>query len=61
MTTSILRGAALLTLALAVVALPAQAASKAAPAFTLELFNGKTISLGDLKGMAVVLLFWAPW
>ena len=61
MTTSILRGAALVTLALAVVALPAQAASKAAPAFTLELFNGKTLSLNELKGGAVILLFWAPW
>ncbi len=61
MTTSILRGAALLSLALAVVALPAQAASRAAPPFTLELFNGKTLSLNDLKGRGVILLFWAPW
>jgi len=61
MTTSILRAAALLTLALAVVALPAQAAPKAAPAFTLQLFNGKTLALNDLKGTGVVLLFWAPW
>jgi cytochrome oxidase Cu insertion factor (SCO1/SenC/PrrC family) len=59
--TSILRGAALLTLTLAVVALPAQGAPKAAPDFTLQLFNGKTLSLNELKGSAVILLFWAPW
>ncbi len=40
----------------------AQAApSGPAPAFTLDLFNGKTLHLADLKGSAVVLLFWAQW
>jgi len=32
----------------------------AAP-FTLELFTGKTLTLADLKGTAVVLLFWTQW
>jgi hypothetical protein len=32
-----------------------------APAFTLELFNGQTLRLDDLKGTAVILLFWANW
>jgi cytochrome oxidase Cu insertion factor (SCO1/SenC/PrrC family) len=32
-----------------------------APAFTLRLLNGKTLSLADLKGAPVILLFWAPW
>jgi cytochrome oxidase Cu insertion factor (SCO1/SenC/PrrC family) len=39
----------------------AQAAPAPAPAFTLDLFSGKTLSLADLKGRAVVLLFWAEW
>ncbi len=58
--TSILRGTALLTLALAMVALPAQGAARTAPDFTLQLFTGKTLSLNELKGSAVILLFWAP-
>jgi len=54
--------AALVAAALAVVGLPAgQAAPRPAPAFTLQLLNGKTLSLSDLKGSPVVLLFWAPW
>ena len=32
-----------------------------APPFTLDLFTGKTLTLADLKGTAVVLLFWAQW
>jgi cytochrome c biogenesis protein CcmG/thiol:disulfide interchange protein DsbE len=32
-----------------------------APAFTLELLDGGTLSLADLKGSPVILLFWAPW
>ena len=40
---------------------PAQAAPRRAPAFSLELFGGKTLSLESLRGRAVVLLFWAPW
>lgn len=32
-----------------------------APAFSLELFGGQTLKLADLKGTAVVLLFWTQW
>ena len=32
-----------------------------APPFTLELFTGKTLTLADLKGAAVILLFWTQW
>jgi hypothetical protein len=32
-----------------------------APAFTLELFNGASLKLADLRGKAVVVLFWAEW
>ncbi len=37
------------------------AAPRPAPAFTLTLLDGKTLSLADLKGSAAILLFWAPW
>ena len=54
-----------LVLAVAAVALaallPARASAGPAPAFTLELFDGKTLSLADYKGSPVILLFWAPW
>ena len=40
---------------------PAQATSQPAPAFTLELLDGGSLSLDDLKGSPVILLFWAPW
>lgn len=39
----------------------AKGAPSPAPAFSLDLFNGKTLSLADLKGTAVILLFWAQW
>jgi cytochrome c biogenesis protein CcmG, thiol:disulfide interchange protein DsbE len=53
-------------LALAVVALaallPAEgAAAGLAPAFALELLDGKTLRLADYVGSPVILLFWAPW
>ena len=32
-----------------------------APDFTLETFEGETISLDDLEGKIVVLNFWASW
>ena len=33
----------------------------AAPAFTVEMFDGTTIRLADLKGKVVLLNFWATW
>ena len=39
----------------------AQGASQPAPAFTLELLDGRSLSLDELKGSPVILLFWAPW
>ena len=52
-----------LTAAMLMGVLPVQvsAASGPAPAFTLGLFDGKTLSLVDLKGSPVILLFWTPW
>ena len=35
--------------------------NKPAPAFTLEDFEGKKVSLADLKGKTVVIDFWATW
>lgn len=58
---SVLRAIALMLLAVTLIAVPAVAAPTAAPAFTLELFNGQTLKLADLKGTAVVLLFWTQW
>ena len=42
---------------------PAQApaAPGPAPAFSLELLDGTTLSLAEYKGSPVILLFWAPW
>lgn len=54
-------GVVVLVAALVVAPVAAQAAPAIAPAFTLDLFSGKTLSLADLKGRAVVLLFWAEW
>ena len=52
---------ALLTMLVAVAVLPARAAQGPAPAFTLDLFNGRTLRLADLKVTAVILLFWTQW
>lgn len=38
-----------------------QRASGDAPPFTFTTFEGKTISLADLRGKGVVLNFWASW
>jgi len=35
--------------------------SKPAPGFTLEDFDGKKVSLADLKGKTVIIDFWATW
>jgi len=59
--TTILREAALLGLIAVLAVLPAQAAPRTAPAFSLELFDGRTLTLDSLRGSAVILLFWAPW
>lgn len=32
-----------------------------APAFSLETFDGESISLADLQGQAVIVNFWASW
>jgi thiol-disulfide isomerase/thioredoxin len=34
---------------------------KPAPSFTLKTVDGKTVSLADYKGKAVLLNFWATW
>lgn len=34
---------------------------KTAPGFSLKTFDGKVISLSDMKGKAVLLNFWASW
>lgn len=42
--------------------LPGQARGAVAPAFTLPLLDGKgAVSLADMKGSPLILLFWAPW
>lgn len=52
----------MLVAAIMVVPTVAQSAPAAqAPAFTLELFSGQSLKLADLKGKAVVVLFWADW
>src|SRR3972149_4714343 len=56
-----LRVPVLVVLAVALTLLPAQAAPRPAPPFSLELFNGKTLTLDSLRGKAGILLFWAPW
>jgi cytochrome oxidase Cu insertion factor (SCO1/SenC/PrrC family) len=34
---------------------------KPAPAFTLPGLDGRTVSLNDQKGKALLLFFWATW
>lgn len=41
--------------------LGAQPIGHAAPAFSLPLYDGKSLSLADLKGKPVVVNFWASW
>jgi cytochrome c biogenesis protein CcmG/thiol:disulfide interchange protein DsbE len=35
--------------------------AREAPNFTLELFDGSTLTLSDLRGQPVVVNFWASW
>jgi cytochrome oxidase Cu insertion factor (SCO1/SenC/PrrC family) len=64
MRVSFIRILAIIVLITAVIVVPAivqGAPASQAPAFTLDLFNGQSLKLADLKGKAVVLLFWAEW
>jgi cytochrome oxidase Cu insertion factor (SCO1/SenC/PrrC family) len=63
MNRAVIRAVAVLAVIAAVVVVPvvAQSAPAQAPAFTLELFNGQTLKLADLKGKHVALFFWAEW
>ncbi len=60
-------GSRIVALSMAVMAVAAlvpahvSAAAGLAPAFTLPLLGGTTLSLADYKGSPVILLFWAPW
>lgn len=42
-------------------AIPSPLVGKRAAPFTLELFNGGSMSLADLRGKVVVVNFWASW
>ena len=56
------RLAVLMMLAAILVVVPAAGAAPGpAPAFTLDLFSGKSLSLADLRGKAVIMLFWTQW
>ncbi len=44
-----------------VVEAPTSPESKAAPMFTLQDLNGKTVSLSDFEGKVIILDFWATW
>jgi hypothetical protein len=61
MRTTVLCALILVLLAVTLVVVPAQAAPRPAPAFALELFNGQTLRLVDLKGTAIIILFWTQW
>lgn len=40
---------------------PVAAVGKEAPDFTLKTLDGKTVSLSDYRGKAVLVNFWATW
>lgn len=55
-------GAALIFLALGLIrAFTAQPTSGLAPDFTLNTYDGQTITLSALRGKVVVINFWASW
>ena len=41
--------------------IPSPSLAKEAPSFTLTLFDGRTLTLKDLRGKAVLVNFWASW
>lgn len=41
--------------------IPSPLLGRAAPDFSLELFDGETVSLSELRGKTVMLDFWASW
>jgi cytochrome oxidase Cu insertion factor (SCO1/SenC/PrrC family) len=61
------RARVVLAAAAAAIAVAAQVAPAApahpgaAPAFTLPLLSGGTVSSTRLAGRPLILLFWAPW
>ncbi|MFQ5829209.1 MAG: TlpA family protein disulfide reductase [Candidatus Methylomirabilia bacterium] len=42
-------------------AIPSPLVGRPAPPFTLELFDGGSVSLAELRGQVVVVNFWASW
>ncbi len=42
-------------------AIPSTLTGKAAPDFSLTLFDGRTVRLSDFRGKVVFLNFWASW
>ncbi len=41
--------------------IPSPLVGRAAPDFSLEMFNGETVRLSELRGKTVLLGFWASW
>ena len=41
--------------------IPSPLVGRTAPDFSLELFDGKTVRLSELRGKTVMLDFWASW
>jgi len=41
--------------------IPSPLVGRAAPDFSLELFDGKTVRLSELRGKTVLVDFWASW
>ena len=41
--------------------IPSPLVGRAAPDFSMELFNGETVRLSELRGKTVLLDFWASW
>lgn len=42
-------------------AIPSPLVGKAAPGFSLQLFDGRTVALSQFRGRPVVVNFWASW